>query len=127
MTMARKERGFTLVELLVVLAIIATLLSLAAPRYTGSVDKAKESVLRENLFTLRSTLDKFYGDKGTYPSTLDDLVKQRYLRKIPIDPITDSDTTWVIVAPPAPQKGAVFDVKSGATGTARDGTAYKDW
>jgi len=125
--MAIRSRGFTLIELLVVLAIITTLLSIAAPRYTGSVDKAKEAVLKENLATLREAIDKFVGDSGKYPSTLDELVSRRYLRRIPIDPITDSATTWVILPPADPQKGNVFDVKSGATGKSRDGTLYVEW
>ena len=116
-----------MIELLVVLAIIGTLLSLAAPRYTGSVDKAKEAVLHENLFTLRSAIDKYYGDTGKYPAALPDLVTKNYLRRIPSDPVTDSTTTWIIVAPVDAQKGAVFDVKSGAPGKSRDGTAYRDW
>lgn len=120
-------RGFTLIELLVVLAIIATLMTLVAPRYTGSVDKAKEAVLRENLTTLREAIDKHYGDTGKYPSTLDDLVTKRYLRRVPTDPVTDSATTWVLLPPPDPSMGAVFDVKSGATGKSRDGTAYREW
>lgn len=125
--MTIRQRGFTLIELLVVLAIIATLLSLAVPRYTGSVDKAKESVLKENLSTLREAIDKHYGDTGTYPATLDDLVTKRYLRRIPVDPITDSATSWVVLPPADTQKGAVFDVKSGAPGKSRDGTAYSSW
>lgn len=120
-------RGFTLIELLVVLAIIATLMTLVAPRYTGSVDKAKEAVLRENLATLREAIDRHYGDTGKYPATLDDLVTKRYLRRVPTDPVTDSATTWVILPPPDPSMGAVFDVQSGATGKSRDGTAYQDW
>lgn len=120
-------RGFTLIELLVVLAIIATLMTLVAPRYTGSVDKAKEAVLRENLATLREAIDRHYGDTGKYPATLDDLVTKRYLRRVPTDPVTDSATTWVILPPPDPSMGAVFDVKSGATGKSRDGTPYQDW
>lgn len=127
MTIPRQRAGFTLVELLVVLAIIATLLSLAAPRYTGSVDKAKESVLHENLATLRSAIDKYYGDTGKYPAALSDLIAKNYLRRIPADPVTDSTTTWIVVAPADAQKGAVFDVKSGAPGKSRDGTAYRDW
>ncbi|MFT3848704.1 MAG: prepilin-type N-terminal cleavage/methylation domain-containing protein [Propionivibrio sp.] len=119
--------GFTLVELLAVLAIIATLLSLAAPRYSGSVDKAKESVLRENLATLRTSIDKFYGDTGLYPSQLDELVTKRYLRRIPADPITEESTTWILVPPDDPLQGAIADVRSGAAGKARDGTQYKDW
>ncbi len=125
--MTMRQRGFTLIELLVVLSIIATLLSLAAPRYTGSVDKAKESVLKENLATLRVAIDKHYGDTGKYPATLDDLVTKRYLRRVPVDPVTDSATTWVVLPPADPQKGAVFDVKSGAPGKSRDGTAYASW
>jgi general secretion pathway protein G len=121
-----KSRGFTLIELLVVLAIIATLLSLAAPRYMGSVDKAKESVLKENLATLREAIDKHYGDTGTYPATLNDLVIKRYLRHIPVDPITDSTVSWVLL-PPSDQKGTIFDVKSGASGNSRDGTAFRTW
>lgn len=121
------QRGFTLIELLVVMAIIATLLSLAAPRYVGNVDKAKEAVLHENLASLRDSLDKFYADNGKYPASLDDLVTHRYLRKIPIDPITDSNRTWLIVAPQDPQKGAVYDIHSSASGRARDGSSYRDW
>lgn len=125
--MRKPGGGFTLVELLVVLAIIATLLSLAAPRYTGSVDKAKESVLKENLATLRSAIDKYYSDAGKYPASLSDLVAKRYLRRIPLDPVTDSETTWIVLPPADAQKGAVFDVKSGAPGKSRDGIPYREW
>ncbi len=109
------------------MAIIATLLSLAAPRYIGNVDKSKEAVLRENLATLRDVLDKHYADTGKYPVALDELVNARYMRKIPIDPVTDSNRTVVVVSPEDPQKGGVFDVHSGASGKARDGTLYRDW
>jgi general secretion pathway protein G len=123
----RPRNGFTLIELLVVMAIIATLLTFAAPRYVGSVDKAKEAVLRENLASLRDVLDKHYADTGKYPTTLDELVTHKYLRKIPMDPMTDSNRTWIVSPPDDPQKGSVFDVHSGATGRARDGTLYRDW
>lgn len=122
-----ERRGFTLIELLVVLAVIATLLSLVAPQYIGSLDKAKETVLRENLATLRSTIDKFYADTGQYPDSLDDLVVRRYLRTVPEDPFTESRTTWVVIAPPEKVKGAVYDIKSAAPGLGRDGLAYQDW
>lgn len=127
LTISRSVKGFTLIELLVVLAIIATLLSFAAPRYSGSVDKAKEAVLRENLASLRDSLDKHYGDSGVYPATLDELVSKRYLRRMPEDPVTGSASTWIPVAPSDPEKGGVADVRSGAQGRARDGSFYKDW
>jgi general secretion pathway protein G len=95
-------RGFTLIELLVVLSIIALLLTLAVPRYIHSVDVAKEAVLSENLHLVRETIDKFYGDKGRYPESLEELVSERYLRSLPYDPITDSTSTWTIIAPPIP-------------------------
>lgn len=122
-----RSRGFTLIELLVVLAVIATLLSLVAPQYMGSVDAAKEQVLRENLSTLRTTLDKFYADTGRYPDSLDELVSARYLRAIPVDPLMGSTTTWLLIAPPDKVKGLVFDVRSAAAGTARDGSAFRTW
>ena len=119
--------GFTLVELLVVMAIIATLLTLAVPRYFGSVEKSKEAVLKQNLATLRDSLDKYYGDTGRYPDSLDDLVTKKYIRGIPLDPLTESASTWLLIPPVDPGKGAVYDVKSGAQGKANDGTAYGDW
>jgi general secretion pathway protein G len=111
-------RGFTLIELLVVLSIIALLLTLAVPRYIHSVDVAKEAVLSENLHIVRETIDKFYGDKGRYPESLEELVSERYLRSLPRDPITDSTSTWTIIAPETPDvaKGNVYDIKSGAPG-----------
>jgi len=124
---ACRALGFTLVELLVVMAIIATLLSLAAPRYIGNVEKSKEAVLRENLATLRDALDKHYADKGKYPMALEDLVAGKYLRRIPLDPMTESDKTWIVVPPEDVKKGNVFDVRSGAKGRARDGTSFQDW
>lgn len=121
------KRGFTLIELLVVLAVVGTLLALAAPHYLGSVDKAKEVVLRENLSTMRATLDKFYADTGKYPDSLEELVSMRYLRVIPIDPLLDSNSAWVVIAPPEKTKKAIYDVKSATTGTTRNGNAYQDW
>ena len=120
--------GFTLIELLVVMAIIAVLLTLALPRYFHSVDRAKEAVLKENLTQMRDAIDKFYGDRGRYPETLEDLVEKKYLRRLPPDPITESVQSWVIVAPPDQTvKGAIYDVKSGAPGTGQDGTPYSGW
>jgi len=121
------DPGFTLIELLAVLAIIATLLTLAVPRYFSSVDKSKEAVLKENLYQMRDAIGKYYADKGKYPESVESLATEKYLRRVPLDPVTESATTWVAVPPEDPQKGGVFDVKSGAQGKATDGTAYGDW
>ena len=127
MVSAVRARGFTLIELLVVMAIIAVLLTLAVPRYFGSMDRSKEAVLKEDLFQLRDAIGKYYGDKGKYPESLEALATEKYQRKVPVDPITESATTWVVVAPEDPQKGAVYDVKSGAQGKASDGSVYSEW
>ncbi|WP_245549328.1 type II secretion system protein [Noviherbaspirillum massiliense] len=123
----RGSFGFTLIELLVVMAILALLLTLATPRYFNNVEKSKEAVLRQNLASMRDAIDKYYGDNGKYPETLEDLVTKKYLRRVALDPITDSATTWLIVPPEQAEKGGVYDIRSGAPGKARDGSAYKDW
>jgi general secretion pathway protein G len=122
-----RRTGFTLIELLVVLAIVSTLLLLVAPRYFGRVDLSKEAVLRENLRTTRDVLDKFYGDLGRYPDSLQELVDRKYLRTLPYDPITESAQTWALVPGPDGYAGAVYDLHSGAAGPARDGSKYADW
>lgn len=119
--------GFTLIELLVVMSIIALLLTLALPRYFNSVDRSRETVLRENLNVTRDAIDKFFADQGKYPDSLADLVSKGYLKKLPYDPETDSDATWVIVPPGDGEKGAVFDLHSAAPGKSMDGTAFADW
>ena len=121
------KRGFTLVELLVVLAIVATLLTLALPRYFSSVDKSKEAVLKENLWQMRDAIGKYYADRGKYPESLQALATDKYLRSVPLDPVTDSATTWIVVSPEDPQKGGVLDVKSGAPGKALDGSEFSTW
>jgi general secretion pathway protein G len=120
-----RDPGFTLIELLVALAIIALLLSIVTPRYFGSVSRAEENVLKENLHLMRDALDKFYSDAGRYPDALDELVAKRYLRGIPDDPITRSSTTWVVLAPPDAR--GVYDIRSGATGAGSDGKPYGQW
>lgn len=119
--------GFTLIELLVVMALIGMLLSLSVPRYFGHVDKAKETVLRQDLMQLRDAIDKYFGDVGAYPESLEELVEKSYLRKIPLDPYTERADSWVIVAPGKQAAGKVFDVRSGATGKARDGSDFASW
>jgi len=127
MTPENRKSGFTLIELLVVLAVIATLLTIALPRYFSSLEKSREAVLQQNLALLRESLDQYYGDKGKYPDALDELVSNKYLRSVPLDPITDSNMTWVSVPPTLPEMGGVFDVRSGAQGIARNGTEYQNW
>jgi general secretion pathway protein G len=122
-----RETGFTLIELLVVMSIIALLLALAVPRYFHSVTKAREAVLKENLALIRDALDKHYADTETYPATIEALVAKRYLRKLPEDPVTESASSWVLIAPDRPEKGGVADVQSGAPGNALTGEAYSTW
>jgi general secretion pathway protein G len=119
--------GFTLVELLVVLAIIALLLTIAAPKYFNGIEKSKDATLKQSLNIMRESIDKFYADNGQYPKTLDDLVDKKYIRKLPIDPITESSETWVFEAPEPPLEGDIADIHSGAQGAAKDGTAYASW
>lgn len=125
--MAKFKSGFTLIELLVVMSIVALLLTLAVPRYFQSIARANEAVLKENLMLIRDSLDKHYADTGSYPASLEDLVTKRYLRKLPLDPITESATTWIIIPPLVTGKGAVFDVKSGAEGESLNGEPYSQW
>jgi general secretion pathway protein G len=121
------RKGFTLIELLVVMAIIGTLLAIAVPRYFRSVEKSKEAVLHQNLALTRQALDKFFGDNGKYPDSLDDLVSKKYLRSLPYDPIAESEATWLLVAPDTPEKGVIYDIKSGAPGKGLDGSEYQSW
>jgi len=121
-----RARGFTLIELLVVLAIIGTLLALATPRYFQHVERAKEAVLRENLATVRDAIDQHRADKGAWPDSLEALVTARYLRQVPLDPITESRDTWLTLPPPEDPAGGVFDLKSGAEGDTVDGTPYAE-
>nr|WP_316643330.1 prepilin-type N-terminal cleavage/methylation domain-containing protein [uncultured Roseateles sp.] len=123
--------GFTLIELLVVMAILATLLTIASPRYFGSMERSKENTLKQSLAVMRDAIDKFYSDNGQYPEALADLATRRYLRAIPVDPITGSAETWTTVAPPPSGlnrgealKGSVYDVHSGAAGQTERGAEY---
>lgn len=122
-----RANGFTMIELLVTLAIVAMILTLAVPRYFGNVDRTKEDVLREDLFIMRDAIDKYYADKNHYPNELKDLVTEKYLRGIPVDPFTQSSNSWVVDPAPDPTLGVVTNVHSAAPNTARDGTWLKDW
>jgi len=126
------ESGFTLIELLVVLTLIVVLASIGMTQYRSSVLHSREAVLKEDLFRMRDAIDQYYADKGQYPSALDALVSEHYLRSMPEDPFTKSATTWQTVPaeadPNSPTAEAgVYDVKSGSDATALDGTKYADW
>jgi general secretion pathway protein G len=120
------RRGFTLIELLVVLAIIATLLTIAMPRYYRSVDHSRDVALRQTLTVVRDALDKYAADTGRYPATLAELVEKGYLRKPPLDPITDRTDTWIPQAPPDGIRTGIYNIRSGAPGDSEDGTPYRD-
>ncbi len=126
------NRGFTLVELLIVISLISILAAMGLVQYRNSVVSSKEAVLRTDLFRMRDAIDQYYADKGKYPSSLDSLVSDGYLRKLPEDPFTKSADTWTTEpAEPDPSNPSaepgVYNVKSGAQGTALDGTTYADW
>lgn len=120
-------RGFTLVELLLVLFLIALLASLVAPVITGSIGRARESTLKEDLHTLRKAIDDFYADNGRYPSDLDELVKKHYVRKVPKDPMTDRVDSWIFQKVDDAKNGGIIDVHSASEEKDSDGVAYKDW
>jgi prepilin-type N-terminal cleavage/methylation domain-containing protein len=121
------RRAFTLIELLVVMAIIATLLTLAAPRYFRSLQRSREAVLRQDLAALRESIDRFHGDTGAWPPSLAALVERRYLRAIPVDPVARTADAWVAVRSEDPDDAGVKDVRSGAEGKAEDGVPYGEW
>lgn len=122
----RAGDGFTLIELLVVMAVLAVLASLVAPRYMDKVDTARETVLRQDLVGMRTAIDQFYRDNARYPESLNELVTARYIRSVPIDPLTQRADSWVLVPPKDAAKG-VFDIKSGANQRARNGSDYASW
>lgn len=122
----RHIKGFTLIELMVVMAIVATLLSVVMPRYFEGLKRSEETVLKEDLKEMRSAIDHYYEDKNTYPVSLDTLVVERYIKFIPVDPVTDSEETWQTVMPPD-NTNKVYDVRSGSEETASDGTLYSSW
>jgi general secretion pathway protein G len=128
----RALRGFTFVELMVVMAIIAVLLSVAIPIYSRSIIRAKESVLKNNLFTMRTVIDEYTYDKQKAPQTLQDLVSDGYLREVPIDPMTGNSDSWKIIQEDPSntvnqQQPGIYDVRSGSDKTSLEGTPYSDW
>jgi general secretion pathway protein G len=128
----RQDQGFTLIELLVVLSLISILAAMGMVTHRNSIEHAREATLRTDLFHMRDAIDQYYADKGKYPATLDALVTDGYLRKIPDDPITRTADSWqTIPAEPDPSNPSIepgiYDVRSGAQGTALDGTKFSDW
>jgi general secretion pathway protein G len=127
-----KNRGFTLIEVLIVITLIAILASIGMPMYQNSVKRSREAVLKEDLWRMRDVISQYYADKNKYPASLQDLVSEGYLRTVPEDPFTGSTDTWITVpaepdpSNPSSQPG-IQDVKSGAEGTALDGSSYADW
>lgn len=121
------RRGFTLIELLVVLGIVALLLTIATPRFFPNLDKARETVLADNLRNTRLVIDQFFADTGRYPQSLEELVERKYLASMPYDPITESTSTWQLKPPEDPELGAVHGIRSGAPGLGRNGLPYSEW
>lgn len=125
----RLVRAFTLIELIVVMAVIALLVSIAAPRYLHSVDRAREATLRTTLAVMRDAIDRFAADRGRYPRSLQELVDLRYLRSLPEDPMTGRRDGWVLVAPAEDSvlSGTFNDVRSASAGRSREGELHADW
>lgn len=119
--------GFTLIEMLVVMTLIALLMTLALPRYFGSLDRSRETALRENLKVMRVTIDKFYSDKGRFPDGLQELVDEKYLMVVPIDPITETDRTWIPLPSQDVEKKGIANVKSGAPGKDSSGRGFESY
>ena len=131
-TGSKRADGFTLIELMIVMAIIVILAGIATAMYVNSIQRSKEAVLKSDLFRMRDAIDQYYADKNKYPASLDALVSEKYLRTVPVDPMTNSTDTWqTTMAEPQPGSSfsdtGIFDVKSGAEQTALDGTRYADW
>ncbi len=125
------KKGYTLLELMIVVAIVGILVSIAIPTFQHTAIKAKEAVLLQNLFTMRAVIDQYYADRTEYPATLEDLVEKKYLREIPIDPFTKSRTTWTEVYEDQEEgedsPAGVWNVRSGSDGQGLNGTPYKEW
>jgi general secretion pathway protein G len=124
---SRRTAGFTLIELLVVMSIIGVLLTIAVPRYFRTVQRSKETVLRNDLSVVRESIDKYYGDLGQYPEALAALVDRHYIRTVPVDPFTKSAESWLMVASDDPDHPGVRDIHSGSPDSSSDGSPFVSW
>ena len=129
---SRSASGFTLIELLVVITLIFVLAGMAVVQYQTSVRRSKEAVLKQDLFRMRDAIDQFYADKNKYPTSLDELVSEKYMRRVPADPLTGTSDTWqTVMSDPDPlnptAQPGIYDVKSGSEETALDGSKYSEW
>lgn len=121
------KKGFTLIELMIVMTIIGILVSIAQPNFQKAIIRAKETSLRKTLFVLRDVIDQYYADHGTYPETLETLVEEHYIRAVPEDPFTRSKTSWIVIPPEGSEESGVYDIHSGSDLVALNGTPYNEW
>jgi general secretion pathway protein G len=123
----QNQKGFTLIEMMIVLAIMSILATIATPNMQRYIVRAREASLRETLFVLRDVIDQHYSDQGKYPDSLEQLVERKYIRSIPLDPITGTSSTWIVTPPEGEEEGGVYDVHSGSDRVSLDGEPYNEW
>lgn len=123
----RNQKGFTIIEMLTVIAIIGILASIAAPSFQRSVIRAKEASLRNSLFVLRDVIDQYYADHGEYPDSLESLMEKKYIRTVPSDPFTKSSDTWILIPPEGEEVTGIYDIHSGSNKISLYGTPYNEW
>ncbi len=123
----QNQKGFTLIEMMIVLAIMSILATIATPNMQRYIVRAREASLRETLFVTRDVIDQHYSDQGKYPDSLEQLVERKYIRSIPVDPITGSSSTWVVIPPEGEVVGGVYDIHSGSDRVSLDGEPYNEW